>query len=75
MQAIIDTIAIHAHADDFHPIFEYEVYQLLVGVQKTAPGSYKLPYWFYKHCAAELANHCYCFTINSTLHYGAPPVA
>ena len=74
MQDIIDGIAKDAQADDFEPIFEYEVYQLLAAVHRTAPGPDKIPYWFYKYCAAELAN-VIAYIINLTLRCGAPPAA
>ena len=40
---------------DFHPLFEYEIAQLLNKVRHTSSGLDDLPYWLFQKCSFELA--------------------
>jgi len=40
---------------DFHPLFKYEIAQLLSKVRHTSSGLDHLPYWLFQKCFFELA--------------------
>ena len=52
INAIIESV--HANGLINQSVHEYEIYKLSIGVKRTASGADNIPYWVFKHCAAEL---------------------